>query len=190
MKRYVIHIKGSSRYNRMMFEMNNHYMNEFEIFDAIVKPKGWEGVSESFKQIIRENYNEPYIHIFEDDVKFTSKNSRSIFEHGFDSLPMDWDIYLGGSYTFKHSENLGGLLKIYDFSSLHNVVINKSCYDYFLSHEPNKINDIDRWVSQFKPNAYLCNPQIAIQYNGHSFNKGGKKNYDHFLVDKNIIYEN
>jgi hypothetical protein len=189
MKRYVIHIEGSPRKRQMTSEMDRFYKGEYEIFKAIVKPIGSEGTSESIKEIIRQNYNEPFIQIFEDDVRFTSYRSRELFEKGFRLLPSDWQLYLGGSYTHNVAQELGYVRKIYDFSSLHNAVINKNCYDHFLNHNPKQVQDIDRYVSQKLTDVYLCNPQIAIQHNGYSYNKDSYKNYDRFLIDKNILHE-
>lgn len=185
--KFVIHIKGSPRYNRMRKEMNTHYAGEYSVFDAIVDPDPKKGISESFKAIIEENYDEPFIHIFEDDVKFTGEKSREIFEYAFSKLPEDWDIYLGGSYTYDKPHDIGHLIKIQEFRSLHCVVIKKSAYDAFLSHDVNEIPNIDTWVARQGLNVYLCDPQIAIQHNGYSYNMKGSVNYDNFLKDKNIL---
>lgn len=186
MKRFVIHIKGSSRYSSMVKELDKYYKDEYTVFDAIVKPKAHEGISESFRKIISENYNEPQLHIFEDDIMFRGKDARKVFEDSYNSLPKDWELYLAGSYTYTEKENLGNLLLINDFRSLHNIVINKSAYDYFLSHDPKITNNIDTHVSGISKKCYLCNPQIAVQYNGYSYNRGKEVNYDNFLIGKNI----
>jgi GR25 family glycosyltransferase involved in LPS biosynthesis len=189
LKRFVIHVNGSNRRDTMLKELNAHYEGEFEIFDAIVKPNAYEGISESFKAVIKKNYNEPEIHIFEDDVRFVSKYSRVIFDKNYNQLPSDWGIYLGGSYTYSEKENLGDLLVVENYRSFHSVVIKKRCYDYFLSHNPSVVNNIDAHVCNLEKIAYLCNPQVAIQYNGYSFNRGKEVNYDYHLKNKNILDE-
>lgn len=188
MKRFVIHIEGSPRRDKMLFELNKFYEGEFEIFNAIVKPKASQGISDSFKEIVRRNYEEPFIHILEDDVMFTSVNSRKIFDRSFTELPDNWQIYLGGSYTYKEVYDLGNIIQVNDYRSFHSVVINKNSYDYFLSHDTKLVDNIDTWVSRHTEKAYLCNPQVAIQYNGFSYNRGKEVNYSHFLKDKNILY--
>lgn len=188
-KKFVIHIKGCPRHNRMITEMDSQYKGEYNIFDAIVYKDSNKGISESFKSIIKENYREPLIHIFEDDVKFNSLKSREIFEEAFERLPDNWDIFLGGSYTFSQDRNLGRFLKINNFRSLHCAVIRKSAYDLFLSHDHTKEKNIDSWVANQNPNVYVCNPMTAIQYDGYSFN--AKKNTDYnnrFLKDKNLAF--
>jgi len=186
--KYVIHINGSPRYNTMRKEMNSLYTGEYTVFNAIVDHNPKKGISESFKSIIEENYEEPFIHIFEDDVKFICSESREIFEDGFNKLPGDWDIYLGGSYTYdtRNVVNLGSLLKIKNFRSLHCVVIRKSAYDLFLSHDVSRVGNIDTWVASHNPNVYLCNPQIAIQHDGYSYNMKKVANHNIHLRDKNI----
>lgn len=186
-KKFVIHIKGCPRYSTMVKEMNSQYNGEYEIFDAIVYNDSSKGISESFKEIIKANYNEPLIHIFEDDVKFTSSKSREIFEDAFERLPENWDIFLAGSYTYEPDRNYGCFLKINNFRTLNSVVIRKSAYDLFLSHDFSKDKNIDSWVASKNPNVYVCNPMVAIQYDGYSYNAKKKTNYnDRYLKDKNI----
>lgn len=186
MKRFVIHIYGSDRHKRMISEMVSVYGPDFEAFPAIVKDKAYEGISESFKAVIKQNYEEPMIHILEDDVRFLGKDAMVKFEEGFNNLPSDWSIYLGGSYTHKVEEDLGGLLRVSDYRSFHSVIVRKSAYDAFLSHDTKVIHNIDTHVSSIVKNAYLCNPQVAIQYNGYSYNRGKEVNYDNFLKNKNL----
>jgi hypothetical protein len=188
MKRFVIHIKGSSRYERMLKEMNTHYEGEFEIFDAIVNQNPRKGISDSFKKIITDNYNEECIHIFEDDVKFTAPKSRIIFEQSFVQIPEDWQLFLGGSYTYENPIDFGDYMKVDNFRSLHSVIIRKSAYDLFLSHNPTEIyQNIDSWVAKQKPIVYLCNPQAMVQHDGYSYNARKQTDYSRFLKDKNIL---
>lgn len=188
MNRFVIHIKGSPRYQRMVSEMDGQYKGEYKIFEAIVNKENPRlGISESFRTIIKENYNEPLVHIFEDDIKFCSSNSRQVFEEAFERLPENWDIFLGGSYTFSLERNLGNYLKINDFRSLHCVVIRKSAYDLFLSHDFDVHDNIDAWVAYQNPNVYLCNPQSAVQHDGYSYNAKKDQDYSRYLKDKNLL---
>lgn len=187
--KFVIHIKGSTRHDRMIAEMDGQYKGEYSVVDGIVYKDSSKGISESFKSIIRENYEKPWIHIFEDDVMFTHDDSRKIFEHAFERLPENWDIFLGGSYTFIQQRNMGDYLKIENFRSLHCAVINKSVYDIFLSHDFIKEKNIDTWVASKNPNVYVCNPMIAIQYDGWSYNTKKNTSYNsQYLNDKNIAY--
>lgn len=185
MKRFVIHIKGSQRHASMIEQMDSQYKGEYEVFDAIVDENPKIGISKSFRTIIKENYNEPFIHIFEDDVLFTSKESRRVFEKHFNNLPSDWQIYLGGSYTYTPREKLNGLLKIENFRSLHSAVIRKSAYDLFLSHDDD--TNIDHHVAKSNPKVYLCDPMVAVQSDGYSYNAKKITDYSRYLKGKNIL---
>lgn len=187
MLRKVIHIPGSKRRTHIVNEMNSHYLNEYEFFDAIVNNQTpTKGLSDSIKKIITDNYNEPLIHILEDDVKFTSKNSRKYFEEIFEKLPEDWDIYLGGSYGFDVLSSHEGFVKCNSFSSLHSVVINKKCYDIIMAHDSNDwaFRHLDFYLSnQIKNglNVYLAYPMVAVQIPGFSYLKKSLVNHDDLL---------
>jgi hypothetical protein len=56
---------------------------------------------------------------FEDDVKFTSPNSRKRFEEVYQTLPEDWDVFLGGIYMWDKTLIINdSLTKCRDFSGL------------------------------------------------------------------------
>jgi hypothetical protein len=190
MKKFVIHLtEQKERLKTLTHEMNRFYL-DYTISPGVKLVPGSKGISESFKNIVRENSNEDMILIFEDDVKFTSDKSLVKFFECIESLPGNWDILLGGSYWYQEELNLGNLIKVKDFCSLHCVLIRKSAYDAFLSHD-GSIKEIDRHLgklsSEGKLNVYLCNPMIAVQYNGFSHNRGSQVNYDKLLSNFNIL---
>ena len=90
----VIHIEGDS--TSYIQELNSFGI-DYTVFNGIVKQNAFEGVSESFKQIIRESQGLSEVLIFEDDVRFTSIHSRENWDICKSKLPGDWDILLGGS---------------------------------------------------------------------------------------------
>lgn len=191
MKRFIINIPSQKqRLSRTIKEMEGQGY-DFTVFNAITDKPAYKGISMSFRKIITENYDQELIHIFEDDVKFTSKDSRSVFESTMKELPGEWDIFLGGSYWYKKEKDLGSVIKLADFSSLHSVVIKKKAFDKVLSHDYEVMENIDRYLGRLsldgKLNVYLCNPQVAIQYPGFSSNTGTKVNYTDMLKDKNIL---
>jgi len=194
MERIVIHIKGRQDH-RMHRELDTFYLGEYKVFDAIKLVNAKKGISESFKEVIRHNYNEPMIHVFEDDLMFTTSDARFIFENTFSNLPEDWDLFLGGSYISDHQRQKlikgDGWLKMPDFRSLHNVIIRKSAYDKILSHDADTCNDkdIDAYLSGQGLNVYLCDPQVCIQYAGFSFNGGRSVDYPDYHVNMNIKFD-
>lgn len=191
MKRFVITLP--QRIDRMMEEMSV-YSGEYSIVEAIRNiEEPYKGLSDTIKKVVSENYNEPYIHILEDDIQFTSNKSRELFESNFKKLPSDWGIYLGGSYSFKdnYKEYLPGLIKMGNFDSLHCVVFRKSVYDLILSHDHNETKHLDKFLGNAsekgKINVYLCNPMVAIQYTGYSYNARKSVDYTHRLKGLNIL---
>jgi hypothetical protein len=190
MKKFVIHLpEQRDRLKTLTHEMNRFYL-DYTISPGIKLDQGWKGISESFKKVINQNLEEESILIFEDDVRFTSDKSIVRFNECIDILPDDWDILLGGSYWFHKEKDLGNLIKVGDFCSLHCTLVRKSAYKHFLSHN-GEIKDIDRHLGKLsregKLNVYLCNPMIAIQYNGFSHNRGSNVNYDNLLRGSNIL---
>jgi GR25 family glycosyltransferase involved in LPS biosynthesis len=189
MKKIVIHLKEDHK--RLRILTSELKSLDYEIFDAIKLNPGNLGISESFKQVIRNNINEKRILVFEDDVKFTSPKSIEQFYNCASQLPPDWDILLGGSYFYLEAGRTGDLIKVSDFSSLHCALIRNTAYEHFLSHNHNEIKDIDRHLGrlskQGKLNVYLCNPMVAIQYNGFSHNRGQTVNYDNLLKNYNVM---
>ena len=189
----VIHIEGDKSNHA---EELGSFEIDYSVFNGVVKQKASDGISESFKQIIRESKDLSHVLIFEDDVKFTSKHSRENWEICKSKLPDDWDVLLGGSYQYDLHESQPqdkALIRLADFSSLHCVLINAKCYEHILSHDTSEVPHIDRWLGKLakenKINVYLCNPQIAIQHNGFSRTRGKDVNYDYLLTDKNILHD-
>lgn len=193
MNRLVISLGDIDRVSRTRAEMISQYDSDWEFFKGVKDEKGSTGISMSFKKVIIENYQEPAIHIFEDDIKFTSKNSRKIFEESMSVLPEDWDIFIAGSYWYEIDYQTKGYIKVFDFSSLHSAVINKSAYDKILSHDVSIQDNIDRWLGmlskQKKLNVFLCDPQTAIQYPGYSHNINRDVDYSNRLKTMNIQYD-
>lgn len=194
MNRFVINLESDhERLDSVSKEMLSQEYNDWHLFKACRDAKGSTGISMSFKKIIIENYQKPSVHIFEDDVKFTSKDSRKIFESVMETLPSDWDIFLGGSYWYEIDYVTKGFIKVLDFCSLHNVAIRKSAYDKVLAHDVAVEENIDRWLGRFskqkKLNVFLCDPQIAIQHPGYSHNVCKKVDYSNRLKKMNIQYD-
>lgn len=199
-KSYCVHLKKRKDREPNMIKELNSFTSNYEIFDAIKMDPGYKGTSESFKSIIRKakENNLDQVLIFEDDVKFTSENSKIKFQKSIDSLPSNWDILLGGVYTMSDSTKIDKLkvgkhlLKIGDFSSLHCALINKSAYDIILNHDYRDMKHIDRYLGKLskenKLNVYVSYPMIAIQYNTFSDNVKRTTNYDR-LLEKFELFE-
>lgn len=172
---------------RATHELNQLYKGEYEFIPAIVdKVHSWHGLNKTIHQIVKKNIDRPYIHLFEDDVLFTSSKSREHFECVFKTLPDDWDIFLGGAYT--DPENYltvsDTIIKMRKFSSLHCVILRNTTYKHILE---NHTEHMDYFLSKKKLNVYLCNPTVAIQYPGYSYNLRKSTDYRHFESKMNIL---
>jgi len=195
-KSYCVHLKKRKDREKNMIKELNSFTDNWEVFDAIAMSPGYKGTSESFKSIIRQakSNNLEHVLIFEDDVKFTSKNSKIKFQKAIDSLPENWDILLGGVYhlTNKEIKANGHILKVDDFSSLHCTLINKTAYDAILQHNYKGSKHLDRYLGKLskenKINVYLTYPMVAIQYNTFSDNVKRSVNYDK-LLEKFELFE-
>jgi GR25 family glycosyltransferase involved in LPS biosynthesis len=200
------------RKGSVIAEMSKQYApQEYEIVPAIENKKDpIKGLSDTIKKIITDNYDKPFIHIFEDDIRFTSDRSREVFEDNFEALPDNWDIYLGGAYSKQscYGDKFGykwgkypngvkaeyGIIGMRTFSSLHCAVIRKSIYGLILDHDS---SHLDFYLSKnimngsgpnwAGVNVYLCNPTIALQYPGYSFLSKQKVDYSHFEQGMNIL---
>jgi len=198
-KSYCIHLKDRIDREENMIKELNYFTDNCEIFDAIRRIDGCEGTSMSFKSIIKsaKKDNLECVLIFEDDVKFTSVKSKEQFQKCIDTLPDNWDVLLGGTYGLVDQQDLTNepfnkyIRKVGDFSSLHCVLFNKSCYDKILNHDTNKINHIDRYLGNLSKNGnlnvYLSYPMIAIQYNTFSDNCKTVIDYDWQLKKMEIL---
>ncbi|CAG7580366.1 MAG: putative envelope protein [uncultured marine phage] len=196
---FCVHlIRRTDREENMIRELNS-FTDNWEVFNAIKRPKGYEGTSASFKEIItRAKRNKlDQVLIFEDDVKFTSKMSKDKFQKAIDSLPDDWDVLVGGVYSLLNMEDLENpynehIVKIGDFASLHCILIRSTAYDKILKHDSgSKLGHLDRYIGYLSKtnelNTYLTYPMIAVQYNTYSDNVGMNVDYDRMLGKFEIL---
>ncbi len=167
---------------------------EYDVVEGIRHEKGSTGVSLAFRKVIQENYDKQFTLIFEDDVKFTSKHSRENWDICVSKLPPDFDILIGGSYSFDTMIQGRGLIRVGDFSGLHCTLVSKRAYDALLAHDPEKHHPhIDRYLGNLSKmellNVYLCDPMIAVQYPGYSHTRGKAVDYSDRLKDKNVLID-
>lgn len=170
-KKYVIHLKErTDRYELMEKDLFVQYP-ECNIFNALKDSNdGCRALSKGFRNIFMEalRTGEDMILTFEDDVKFTSSQSRKRFEEVYQTLPDDWDIFLGGIYIWDKPQIINdSLAKCRDFSGLHMTLWRNTAFQKMLEHQPEngiKPADIDRFISRTDLNVYICYPMVAIQH--------------------------
>lgn len=184
----MIHLKESKR----SLEHLKKIFPDVELFDGIFNVDGAKGISDSFKGVVQKYSSEEYLLIFEDDVRFQADSSIIQLQKAIDSLPEDWDILLGGSYWIESKSRYNDVLdKVTDFCSLHCAFVRKRAFPFFLSHDCSEIRQIDRHLGRFskegKLNVYLCNPMVAIQEAGYSYNVKKVVDYSYRLKDFNVL---
>lgn len=178
-----------SRLERVTEELSYNGV-DFEIFEAITSGKVVDNIADSFKAVIKKNYHNDSTLIFEDDINFTSKYSIRNWDICVSELPDDWDILLGGCYTLSHEQGSGALLKAIDFRSLHCSLFNKKSYDKVMSHANGHIDAyLSDLCSKGQLNVYVCNPMVAIQHPGYSFNRSQNVDYSYMLKNFNVLYD-
>lgn len=135
MTKYVIH--RPERIDRLGFieELKAQAVFDYTVFDAITNTMDPKlGLIDSVKEIIRKEYNNNSVLIFEDDVTFTSPCSIKTFFSALPSLRNDTDFIVGGAHYCKPvSEMVHPLFQMKDFSGTHMILIYKRMFDFFLN---------------------------------------------------------
>lgn len=177
----------------MVRELEAFCPGEWQVFPAIREPDGKIGISKSLRRLLQLAKEQalPSMLVFEDDVRFCSPRAREHWELCVADLPGEWDLLLGGAYS--HSGvNVGPRLKrLSSFCSLHCALFNHTAYDKVQEHRPESGPamgmHIDVWLSGLGLKVYLCDPQIAIQYNGFSDTVKAHTNYDSLVSRMNLL---
>jgi GR25 family glycosyltransferase involved in LPS biosynthesis len=193
-QKYVIHLEErTDRYELMKEDLFVQYP-ECNIFNALKDPEdGCRALSKGFRNLFMESLRtgEDMILTFEDDVKFTSPQSRKRFEEVYQTLPDDWDIFLGGIYIWEKPQILNDTLaKCRDFSGLHMALWRNTSFQKMLEHQPEngiKPADIDRFISRTDLNVYICYPMVAVQHQTPSNIARVSRDLDSILGDKMIF---
>lgn len=168
---------GSLEYNEsvrreksLLFEMQEQGA-KYKVWDAIYNPSdGKVGCSQSHKQIVRQakKDNLPFVLIAEDDIVFSGKGAYDFF---LKSIPDSFDIYLGTSYSY-HNYPDGKVQYYFDSTTIY--AVHARYYDDFLALDENK--HLDNALSEKVDviDIMICQPYIAKQTDGYSFNQKNK----------------
>lgn len=153
----------TDRLLKLREELADQGITDFRIWDGIIHPTSPKtGISQAHKQIIQYALEKELseILIAEDDVKFTAPGA---FAHFMINKPKLYDLYLGGiSYG-----NLKEDKTVEDFAGLLLYMVHERFYRTFLSI--NEKQHIDRGLRD-KGRYIVCDPQPAIEQDGHSDN--------------------
>jgi len=180
MKIAIIHdFNANDRFDRLMLEFQSQGIKEFSFFPAVHDSQSVKkSINLAHKQCVQfaKDTGLPEICIMEDDVKFTNKDSFSYF---LQNKPKDFDLYLSGIYVGEIKEDN----TVDVFSGFHCYIVNQKFYDKYLD-TPDDAH-IDRALGGLGK-YYVCNPFVAIQYNGYSYNTKMDMNYDSLLEGREL----
>ncbi len=168
------------RHSRLLKELETQGIEDYEMWEGIYLPSVKRSINLAHKQIVEfasvAGYEE--VAIAEDDIKFTHPNSWNYF---LENKPKDFDIYL--SMVYLGQPDLNGVVR--DFTGLTLYVVAKRFYETFLSVPEDEHLDITlAGLGKF----VVCDPFIAIQYNGWSANTGKMEEYDSLLKDRKLYF--
>jgi hypothetical protein len=157
------------RERSFLFEMSEQ-LAKYKVWDAIYNEKdGKTGCAQSHKNIVRwaKQSGLKMVAIAEDDIVFTNKGA---FDFFIKSIPNDFDMYLGVSYSFSRHKYIDGVVTNY-FDSLTLYVVHERFYDDFLS-VPDNVH-LDCSLSDFigKKAILISDPYVCKQTDGYSFNQ-------------------
>jgi hypothetical protein len=162
-------------------ELSEQNITEYRIWEGCkdeVNPK--RGIAKAHKKIISYAYdnNLSSVMIAEDDIKFTSPGA---FDYFLKNEPAEYDIYLGGIFY----GNIKADGSVNDFAGATLYVVKQQFYAVFLSLPENENIDFDRALVG-KGKFIVCDPFVAIQYNGYSDNVKKHRSYEPFFKNRRL----
>lgn len=176
----VINIRPD-RVPRLLDEFKRQGIKDYNLWDGIYDRKTvQENINCAHKQIVEWAKEEclSKVLIMEDDISFTDTKA---FDYYLQNEPSDYDIYLGGIYL--------GIIKngvVDAFTGMHCYIVHERFYDTFLStptkmHVDHSLKGLGKYI--------VCDPFIAVQFNGWSDNSQKYCNYD-VLLENRKLYKN
>ncbi len=168
--------RQSDDYQRLLDEFVEQEIEDYHFWNAIVhKNSVIESINSSHKMIVQwaKDKGKRYVIIGEQDLHFTDKGAWQYF---LDSMPDEFDIYLGATYIPPISNN--------QICGFHLYIVAEKFYDTFLNAPPNQ--HIDTCFNDIKGDYKFCYPFPALQRSGWSFNNKEIVNYNSVLKPEDI----
>ena len=160
---------------------------QIHVISGCRKKTSQEGIAQAHLDCVsfaKEN-NWPVVIITEDDLLFTSDNSRTYADQCFSDVPEDYDILLSGVYHGSlTNSNKQHWAKLHNFCALHFYIVNERAYDKILNFDFRL--HIDRWMGSHL-NCFVTKKFWCIQRNGWSDNVKREVNYDSYLTSYKLL---
>lgn len=177
---HIIHDRERvDRRELLMREIAQQEIFNYMLWDAIFDDRApFAGISMAHKRIVRyaKQNRWPRVTIGEDDIRFTCHGA---WKHYVDTMPEDYDIYLGGVYTGDVKEDQ----TVEDFSGMTLYTVHERFYDKFL--EVPILNHIDRALARLG-RYVVCKEFVAIQWTTWSKNKGAMVDHSPLLTGRRL----
>jgi hypothetical protein len=161
------------RYETLLRELRGQGIDKYEIFPSVYHWKSVKrGINLAHKSVVEYGKlrGEVETCVMEDDIRFCGSGA---FEYFLEHKPKEFDLYLAGIYV---GEIIDG--KVKEFCGFHCYIIHERFYDTFLELPLDEhIDNACRGKGEF----YVCDPFIAVQYNGFSSQTGKDEDYDTLL---------
>lgn len=186
----IIHDERNVRHDRLRQELEsqNIDLSNVTFIPPVYMENPKNGVSAAHKNCIRYAKEKGWkrVIVMENDIRFTHPNSFNFFLEGFNELPDDWEIYLGGAYSYKFRENINeNLHHITNFHAFHLYAVNSEYYDGYLNIRDDWHIDV---ALGYEANTYLRFPIPSIQHNGYS--ESFKRDLEHDYWTKKLYLYN
>lgn len=190
---YIINLNHDKKRKKDIINEFNEIF-ELNFIDGIYDENPKKGCFLSHLKCIKyaKDNNLDYIIVLEDDcIKKDNKeefiNKYNIITEYLNNNINEWDMFLGGvngtqtrNILDKFKYNNLNFFKINKGACFHFVIYNKSCYDFFLNYNFNKLPIDKIWDHKLK--AFIVIPFICVQ-------KPSISNILKRYIDLNIIFQ-
>ncbi len=182
MKAHVIHLpEAEHRLHNLMKQVHE------QKFDVVLETAfkhlefPFMNVNASHKAIVRNAFHEdlPMVLIMEDDVCFSAPGA---FDYFIQNIPEDFDVYLSSVYNGEIDPVTN---TVQDFAGMHCYIVHSRFYLDFLNVSDNA--HIDRALAAARGKYVVCNPFVAYQMDGYSYNKGMIDQYGHLMQGRTFF---
>lgn len=178
MKLNVITGKHPERMPRLLNELQQQGIKDYQFWPSIILPSVKKSINLAHKQIVEDAYNSGLeeVCIAEDDFKATHPNSWNFY---LQNKPPVFDLYLSSVFNGDLNEQD----RVVSFTGLSMYCIHSKFYPTFLTiPEDDHIDVLLGGLGDY----HVCNPFTFIQHNGMSGNTGKVENYDQFFQNRKL----
>jgi hypothetical protein len=153
----------SKRFDELKLFLEDFHV-PYKIFPPVFDKSNYIGIRKAHQNVVKwaKENNLRRVIIAEDDMMFSYRVRWENVINIINSLPKDFDIFLGGTHRLRVTERVTeNLFRTDYFSTTHFYVLNNKFYDEFINNE-NPMS-VDIWMSELGKNSYIHFPFLAFQ---------------------------